>query len=287
MSTRAAASGSGSESHGKRIFAIWAVATVVLMVLMIWVIGPHIPPLNLSNESHEIHFVNVVLSVAAVPVLMFVWVYLGYAIVNFRQRGAALEDGPPMRSNTAIQILWLSISGALVIALGTFGTWDLFYTNGAGGGQGPTPLFKPADAKKALQIQVIGQQWMWTYRFPSYGGVETPQLDLPVNRLIEFHVTSLDVIHDFWAIELGVKADAVPGADNIAYVKPEHLGAFQVRCDELCGLWHAHMNMVGHVVSGATFSSWINGQVSKYAGVSKYLPKYRLVYYPQPLRNGG
>ena len=43
---------------------------------------------------------------------------------------------------------------------------------------------------------------------------------LPVGTEVEFHVTSLDVAHSFWAIELGVKADAVPGADNVAYVKP-------------------------------------------------------------------
>ena len=69
-------------------------------------------------------------------------------------------------------------------------------------------------------MQVIGQQWNWTYRYPSFGGVETPQLELPVDQDMELHVTSLDVIHSFWARQLGVKADAIPGVDNIAYVRP-------------------------------------------------------------------
>ena len=42
---------------------------------------------------------------------------------------------------------------------------------------------------------------------------------IPANTLVEFHVTSLDVVHSFWAYQLGVKADANPGQDNIAYVK--------------------------------------------------------------------
>ena len=46
---------------------------------------------------------------------------------------------------------------------------------------------------------MIGQQWEFTYRYPSYGGVETPHLVLPANTLIRLHVTSLDVIHSFWA----------------------------------------------------------------------------------------
>ena len=95
---------------------------------------------------------------------------------------------------------------------------------------------------------MIGQQWLWTFRYPGYGGVETPYLVLPVGRSIDFHVTSLDVVHSFWAYELGVKADAIPGADNVAYVKPLKTGSFQIRCAELCGLWHGHMNTTGSVL---------------------------------------
>ena len=75
-----------------------------------------------------------------------------------------------------------------------------------------------------LPVQVIGQQWEFTYRYPTYGGVETAQLVLPAGQEVAFHVTSLDVIHSFWAYELGVKADANPGVDNIAFVKPSKLG---------------------------------------------------------------
>ena len=100
---------------------------------------------------------------------------------------------------------------------------------------------------------MIGQQWEFTYRYPTYGGVETAQLVLPVHREIEFHVTSLDAIHSFWAYELGVKADANPGVDNIAFVKATKTGDFQIRCAELCGLWHGYMYDTGLVVDNAHF----------------------------------
>ena len=122
-------------------------------------------------------------------------------------------------------------------------------------------------------------------RYPSYGGVETTTLALPVNREIEFHVTSLDVVHDFWAIELGVKADAVQGADNVAFDKPLRTGSFQVRCDELCGLWHGHMNTTGQVMTDAAFSAWVANKERTNAAVTKLLPPYSLVYYPSPTRN--
>ena len=89
---------------------------------------------------------------------------------------------------------------------------------------------------------MIGQQWVFSYRYPQFGGMESAQLVLPANTTVEFHVTSLDVIHSFWAYQLGVKADANPGVDNVAFTTTRNqLGSFTVRCNELCGLWHGAM----------------------------------------------
>jgi cytochrome c oxidase subunit II len=264
---------------------------MILVPVMIWVVGPHIPPFNGSLQTEDQHDVNVTLLVLATPIATMIWVYFAYSIAVFRQpkgaAGAAIVDGPPDTGEPRIQILWLAVTSLLVVGLATFGTVDLLgSSHGAGGGQGPNPLSKPPNADHILQVQVIGQQWLWTYRFPQYGGVETPNLDLPVGQWVAFHVTSLDVIHSFWAYELGVKADAVPGSDNIAYVKPLKDETFQVRCAELCGLWHGHMNMIGRVVSDSEFASWIARQQTEYAGITKYLPPYAPAYFPAPLRRG-
>ena len=50
-----------------------------------------------------------------------------------------------------------------------------------------------ARVKTILPIQVIGQQWKFTYRYPTFGGFETDQLVIPNDTSIEFNVTSLDV----------------------------------------------------------------------------------------------
>jgi cytochrome c oxidase subunit II len=273
--------------HGVRIATIWAVATVILVPIVIWVLGPHIPPGHASQQASDQHDVNVVLTALATPVVLFIWTYFGYALTVFRQPGADLADGPPLVGDPRVQVTWLLATTAIVLGLAVFGTADLLGNAGAGGGEGPSPLAKPANVSAALEVQVIGQQWLWTFRYPGYGGVETPELVLPVNREVAFHVTSLDVAHSFWAYELAVKADAVPGNDNVAYARATKLGNFQVRCAELCGLWHGHMNSTGQVVSQAQFASWIAQQQSTYAGATKQLPPYSHIYYPLPLRRSG
>ena len=54
-------------------------------------------------------------------------------------------------------------------------------------------------------------------------------------------MTSLDVVHSFWAYQLAVKADANPGVDNIAYVTTKGPLTFNIHCAELCGVWHGYM----------------------------------------------
>jgi cytochrome c oxidase subunit 2 len=134
---------------------------------------------------------------------------------------------------------------------------------------------------------VIAQQWEFTYRWPTYGGIETSNIELPANTTIKLHVTSLDVIHSWWAYQLGVKADANPGVDNVAYVQTKYPLTFSVRCSELCGLWHGYMFGTGHVVTKAQFAGWIALQQRRFAASHKVLPPYSKVYNPEPLRRGG
>jgi cytochrome c oxidase subunit 2 len=274
--------------HAQRILAMWFVSMAAAIPLIVLVLGPHLPPGNMTSEASDQTSANIVLTAVCAPIVLLILIYFGYALVVFRARPGVIEDGAPIRGHAPTQTLWLVLTSATVLALAVWGSLVLVVSaHGAGGGQGPSPIDLPAGAKQALQVQVIGQQWNWTYRFPGYGGVETDQLDLPGDRLVEFHVTSLDVTHSFWAYELGVKADAVPGVDNIAFVHTRRTGSFSIRCAELCGLWHGHMFQTGHVVSTGDFASWIAGAQKAESLNGKYLPPYASHYYPDPQQRSG
>jgi cytochrome c oxidase subunit II len=275
-------------NHFRRVAVIWFVVSVIATLLVVLLLAPILPPGNGSVEASGQVVDNTVLLGISTPVAMVVLVYFIYAIFVFRERepAGAVLDGPPITGNSVVQITWLVVTTIIVLFLAGYGTVRML-ADGSGGGQGPNPIAKPAGASHALQVQVIAQQWKFTYRFPSYGGVETPTLELPANQMIEFHVTSLDVIHSFWAYQLGVKADANPGIDNIAYVTTKGPLTFNVRCAELCGVWHGYMFETGHVVPPSTFASWIAQQRQQFAPSAKSLTPYSKQYFPAPGRRGG
>jgi cytochrome c oxidase subunit 2 len=272
--------------HGLRLLIIWIVASAICCPLVYIVAGPHMPPGDMSSSAADQQFDFNVLATIATPVVLGVLIYIGYALTFWRAKPGDDTDGPAIHGNTKIQLTWIAVTSVIVLFLATFGTIELWLPAGAGAGEGPQPIWKP-NSSNILQIQVIGQQWVWTYRYPQFGGFETTQLELPVGQPVEFNVTSLDVIHSFWAYQLGVKADANPGVNNIAYTTPKQTGSFVVRCDELCGLWHGAMFNYGKVVSVSAFRAWASQTETQLASLTKILPPYALTYDPTVIPNIG
>jgi cytochrome c oxidase subunit 2 len=272
-------------NHARRFTAIWLIASVIATPLVIVLLGPILPPGNGSEQASGHVTDNTVLLAMATPVLLLVVIYLLYSIINFRQAKGGVLEGPPVRGDARIQTTWIVVTSLLVLSLAGYGTVRLWGDNGAGSGSGPNPLTTPKGPK--LPVQVIAQQWAFTYRYPTYGGIETTHLVLPQDKMVELHVTSLDVIHSFWVYQLGVKADANPDVDNVAFVKPTKLETFEVHCAELCGIWHGEMRDHGRVVTPAAFETWIHQQQKNFAPANKVLPPYSRTYLPEPTRRGG
>ena len=277
--------GPAGPSHSLRIFLIWLPIAIAADLLIYLVLGPHLPPGKMATAAASQQFDIKVMSVLAAPVMAFVLVYFGYALIVWRHRDGDVEDGPPIQGHARVQATWIVVTSVIVLFLAGFGTYELAWPGfaGAGGGEGPSPIWKPGGAVP-LQVQVIGQQWRFTYRYPQFGGFETTELMLPAGRPVQFNVTSIDVIHSFWAYQLGVKADANPGVNNIAFTTPLHTGTVTVRCAELCGLWHGAMFDYGHVISVAAFRAWAAHTEVRLASVTRMLPPYATSYDPTVVR---
>lgn len=278
--------------HGTRIALVWLVTSAVGMTLVVIFLAPHLPPGTDSVQAAGQRHDNEVLTLVCVPVIALIFIYFAYVLVVFRhRRGEALTDGPPIRGNLRIQTAWIATTTLTVLGLAAFGTYELL--GGAGGGQGSSPVFVPSASAamltngKPLQVQVIAQQWQFTYRYPSEGGFESAQFVLPVDREVEIHVTSLDVVHSFWVPALGLKADANPGADNIAYITPTRITSLHIECAELCGLFHGYMFDTGRVLSDSAFAVWVAHEKAFVAPVTPFLPKYNPTYLPSPTFRGG
>ncbi|MGO8873573.1 MAG: cytochrome c oxidase subunit II [Acidimicrobiales bacterium] len=235
-----------SRPSGK-IFIIWLVLT--LFGVLIGFYAPHhlLPSLDASTGT-DVFRTIVFFTVLAAPVAAFVYAVAVYSLVAWRYKGDQDEpppDGPAVRGNGPMTVLWLVVSTLLVIVLLVWGlaVWSS----------------QQVTHPNTLQVNVTGQQWLWTFSYPGTN-VQARSLVLPVNRPVEFNVTSLDVTHGFWPVNLGSQVDANPGEITVLRTTPNRLGSFEVRCSQLCGLYHAFMYASGSVVTPTQFSQWLQSQ---------------------------
>jgi len=232
----------------KPILGLWVLLTVALEIFAIFV------PARLMGVAAAKTMVDIknsvtVFSISAAPVAALVWAIALYSLLRWRHGGGKEpppEDGPAIRGNAGVQIIWLIVSSVLCLFLFIWGLVAMQAANAQ------------SSTAKPLVVDVTGQQWLWTYSYPSAGGFRSDVLYLPVNRPVVFDVTSKDVVHSFWIVQMGVKIDANPGQITQIGVTPDRIGSYVVRCAELCGLYHAYMVSQVQVVSDAAFARWLS-----------------------------
>ncbi len=138
-----------------------------------------------------------------------------------------------------------------------------------------------------MTVEVLAQQWLWSYRYPgkdnTFGasniknytpanpfGIDTKDqasqddvpsigepLHLVLNKPVQLHMRSNDVLHAFYVSEFRVKWDIVPGMITKLWFTPTKVGEFQVYCAELCGVGHYAMNAKVVVMEQADYDKWL------------------------------
>ena len=139
----------------------------------------------------------------------------------------------------------------------------------------------------ALQVQVLGQQFVWYFRYPGTDatfGITRPQLIdapagnplgvdptdphgtddiisselvLPADREVDLRLNALDVIHGFSVPEMRLKQNAVPGMTIHVHFTPKVPGTYAILCTQVCGLGHYRMNGNLRVLPPEQFAAWL------------------------------
>jgi cytochrome c oxidase subunit 2 len=276
--------------HFIRVAAIWVAVSIALEILI--AVAP-IPIPTGSPEATGARRTMYLLLYIGTPIFAFVCVLLAYSLITFRARKGAEEEPGVAPDSTPILLLWISASFFTVMFLAAWGTFSLHeiaappHPSSAGES---TSQRQPrgSAAARPLVIQVIARQWLWTFRYPSYGGMVTRDLVVPYDVPVALHITSIDVVHSLWIYDYDIKQDAVPGVDNTVwflastYENSTVPGTFAVRCNELCGIGHSYMHTGLDVMTQRAFARWARARerLERSSHLLERLPKFSAVYYP-------
>lgn len=178
--------------------------------------------------------------------LVFVLVEAALIWVMWRYRR---RDGQPeprhVHGNTTLEIAWTLIPAVILVFIAVPTVRAIFRTQAKA-------------VPSALQVQVIGHQWWWEFRYPQYGITTANELYLPIGRTVNFELRTNDVLHSFWIPRLGGKRDLISNHTNYLWFTPDSVGenAWNGSCNEYCGSSHANMRFRAFTVTPAQFEQW-------------------------------
>jgi cytochrome c oxidase subunit 2 len=200
--------------------------------------------------------------------------FMAYCVFRFQHKEGRRAAYNP--ENKKLE-WWLSIGTAIgvaaMLAPGLI-VWHQFVT-------------VPADA---TEVEVMGQQWQWSYRLPGKDGrlgtsdarnvssdnplglnpndpdgkddvvIENDDLHLLIGKPVKVLLRSIDVLHDFYVPEFRAKMDMIPGSVTYYWFTPTRTGTFEVLCAELCGVAHAQMRSKVIVEEEKDYRAWLEKQ---------------------------
>lgn len=200
--------------------------------------------------------------------------FMAWAVWRYRHKEGQRADYEPENKKLEWWLTGLTTVGvAAMLAPGLF-VWAQF-------------VQVPEDA---WQLEVVGQQWHWTYRFPGEDGVlgtsqaelvtednpfginpedpagqddkliYDPVVHIPKGKPMHALLRAKDVLHNFTVPQFRVKMDLVPGLVTYVWLTPTVNGTYDILCEELCGV--GHYTMRGRVVveDQADFDVWLAAQ---------------------------
>jgi len=251
---------------------VLAIALVVLVVgsLVFHFLSPWTFTPIASNWGMVDSLTNTTIAVTGIAFVV-VNLFVAYCVLRFRNRdGAKAAYEPESKKLEAWLTVLTTLGVAGLLAPGLFAWASIVNV--------------PKDAQ---QVEALGRQWNWMYRFPGKDGVlgatdarfisdsnpfgidpndpkgqddvlvAGPELHLPLGVPREVMLRSIDVLHDFTVPQFRVKMNLVPGLVTHYWFTPTKAGAFDLNCQELCGV--GHFTMHGRIVveDDAAFQSWL------------------------------
>ncbi|MBT8422296.1 MAG: c-type cytochrome [Gammaproteobacteria bacterium] len=198
--------------------------------------------------------------------------FMAWCVLKFRHRKGHKAKYEPENKKLEIWLTGLTTVGVVAMLAPGLIVWGDVVT-------------VPDDA---MEVEAVGQQWHWTFRYPGddqvFGNVDpllinvdnpfgmdpddpaglddvlvySPEMHLPVGQPVKMMLRSKDVLHNYAVPQFRVKMDLVPGMVTYIWYEPTREGNFEILCEELCGM--AHHTMRGEVVveSQESFDAWLD-----------------------------
>ncbi|OLV16442.1 cytochrome c oxidase subunit II [Deinococcus marmoris] len=185
-----------------------------------------------SGYNREVLF----MSIFAIALSIIIFVGVSYALfftVNKFREDKNTAEPAQFHGNNRLEIILVVVPVIIVMFLAILTVRSMAILN---------PV-----ADTSTKIDVLGRQFWWNFSYPETkadaGGTVANgnEMIMPTKQDVALTITSGDVIHGFWAPNVGGQRAAMPATLKTWNVDTDRAGVYQGNCSQLCGGSHANM----------------------------------------------
>jgi cytochrome c oxidase subunit 2 len=197
-----------------------------------------------SKQAWEVDALYYFLWLVTAFFTVLIFLLIAFLTIRYRRRSEDEKPHPTIESKW-LEMTYTFIPFGIVMVIFFWGLRTYFSVYGR-------------TEDNALNIHVVGKQWMWKLQHPD-GKREINELHLPVNQPVTITLASQDVIHSFFVPAFRAKMDAVPGRYTKMSFTPSKVGEYHLFCAEYCGAEHSRMGGRVVVMEEQQYQDWLKG----------------------------
>ncbi len=207
-----------------------------------------------STPAHSIFDLSILVLKVTGIIFVVVVTLLIYAILKYRKRAEDNDHEPPqVFGSNQIELAW-TVLPILVVLILFFSTARVIHA-----------IQDARMPPNALEVEAVGHQFWWEFRYPQLGIVTANELHVPLSDALQPRPTwitllSADTDHSFWVPQLGGKMDLIPNRINQTWIDPQKPGIYLGQCAQYCGTQHAKMLLRVYVDEPKRFEDWASQQ---------------------------
>ena len=205
------------------------------------------------QQAHLIVVSTLLMLLIIVPV-MALTVYFAF---KYRASNKEATYTPDWDHSTRLELVIWGVPLLIIIALGAI-TWISTHK------LDPYRPLDRIDAQRAIPagvkpmvVDVVAMDWKWLFLYPEQGIATVNELALPVDRPVEFHITSSTVMNAFYVPAMAGMIYAMPGMQTKLNAVMNQPGNFEGISANYSGAGFSDMRFKVLSMSDADFAGWV------------------------------
>lgn len=213
------------------------------------------PSGDIAIQQRDLIYISVALMLIVIVPVMILTVIFAW---RYRASNTKAKYTPDWHHSTLVELVIWSVPLLIIIALGAI-TWVSTHKLDP-----YRPLERisatetvPADIKP-LEVQVVALDWKWLFLLPEYGIATVNELAAPVDRPIQFKLTSSSVMNSFYIPALAGQIYAMAGMQTQLHAVINKAGVYKGFSSNYSGAGFSWMKFQFHGMEQADFDQWVD-----------------------------